>query len=71
MAKTAKRKGPNGKEVEEVVMNNGQVMEAYSGNATECAMLKFVNLIGGFAGNVSAGSHRFVRSSWCQASGVL
>jgi hypothetical protein len=52
-------------------MNNGQVMEAYSGNATECAMLKFVNLIGGFAGNVSAGSHRFVRSSWCQASGVL
>jgi len=54
IAKTTKRKGPNGKEIEEpVVSKDGKTLEAYSGNATECAMLKLVNLMGGFNGNVS------------------
>jgi Ca2+-transporting ATPase len=54
VAKTTKRKGPNGQDIEEPVRTKeGTVMEAYSGNATECAMLKLVNLMGGFSGDVS------------------
>jgi magnesium-transporting ATPase (P-type) len=54
VAKTTKRKGPNGVDIEEPVRTKeGAVMEAYSGNATECAMLKLVNLMGNFAGDVS------------------
>mmetsp|Transcript_6507 Transcript_6507/g.15343 ORF Transcript_6507/g.15343 Transcript_6507/m.15343 type:complete len:1163 (-) Transcript_6507:181-3669(-) len=49
VAKTMK-KMVDGKDVEEVVRLEGKVMEAYSGNATECAMIKLVNVLGEFKG---------------------
>mmetsp|Transcript_24048 Transcript_24048/g.60400 ORF Transcript_24048/g.60400 Transcript_24048/m.60400 type:complete len:1187 (+) Transcript_24048:108-3668(+) len=47
------KKVVDGKEVEEPVIdpNTGKHMIAYSGNATECALIKFVNQLNGFSGN--------------------
>uniref|UniRef100_A0A7S0ETC5 Calcium-transporting ATPase n=1 Tax=Hanusia phi TaxID=3032 RepID=A0A7S0ETC5_9CRYP len=56
VAKTQKRKDKTGAEVQEVVKLDGKVVEAYSGNATECAMLKFVNLLHGFSGDSGSDS---------------
>jgi Ca2+ transporting ATPase len=53
VAKTMK-KMVDGKDVEEVVRLEGKVLEAYSGNATECAMIKMVNVLGNFTGDAGS-----------------
>ncbi|EKX39660.1 hypothetical protein GUITHDRAFT_114157 [Guillardia theta CCMP2712] len=56
VAKIQKKKDKSGAEVQEIVKLDGRVVEAYSGNATECAMLKFVNLLHDFRGDPGSDS---------------
>ncbi|EKX34203.1 hypothetical protein GUITHDRAFT_119620 [Guillardia theta CCMP2712] len=54
VAKTTRKKGSDGREVQEVVKLDGKTVVAYSGNATECALLKLVNFLFDYRGEVGA-----------------
>eukprot|EP00286_Rhodomonas_abbreviata_P007986 CAMPEP_0181334288 /NCGR_PEP_ID=MMETSP1101-20121128/26162_1 /TAXON_ID=46948 /ORGANISM="Rhodomonas abbreviata, Strain Caron Lab Isolate" /LENGTH=1182 /DNA_ID=CAMNT_0023444219 /DNA_START=304 /DNA_END=3852 /DNA_ORIENTATION=- len=61
-------------DVEEVVMDDrtGKPLEAYSGNPTECAMLKFVNLLGDYQGDPgdNAMPYRKIRVTYKKLSSI-